>query len=736
MMSFFYSPAAAARSRRGRDKEHPHRRASSASTSGRRAKDLTKPHEFRSPTPRSPQATSVPPSIVSNRPRSLVVSSDATVPSSTSTVRNSEEIDPATIRPGNEGSFETEKTNPTAQATLHSSQHFRTPAALQPYLEDDTSEKDECSKPATSVDKRSAARPEADDLVREDSGGQEAAPEGLRRFRPSSEGVAPTVLKSALETSHLHHHAVLLASSQSMERAEAFARHALEQKSLPSPQKGDYGSRRRSEDSEGAGMQMEMQERRRSRLSQVLAQHGESMGEPSNSFARTFTPPSGPLGAIPSHTPLFMSPIPMRATIPTGPEQTVERSGVPVYPPSSYYAYPSFSSDRSSGNFPHIPYYMDQVIQPAGPSAFYHPLDPASSMGAGEGHALRPQTAEAVAPSFDYAQDVLARVENALPSVHRLVHLYKETSNQTSLQLTTLRQADAEKNDLLREKDHYIHQLLVELEQDGQRHRHEQESLEEQLVILQRECKHLRDGMVLGNDSGQYIKDQPADLSFKQKSFGTTKSAVSGPMPYDVEESCDEGHAKSPAKSSESLACSLESSTSNTTRHHEAHPIEEDPASDRMGTERQGESASVASGVSVAEKAHLAHSAAHASTSVKDSMIVTDGSERSPLAAKTLSMDHEPLTELMPGSFDLCEGKKTADLQEGPTEKPDQPVLIRADALSTENAELRRRLERLQVQWSHDRTQLAETNHRLERAATKLGIENVSLACRSFCVKG
>ena len=723
MMNFFYSPAAAARSRRGRDKDHHHGRASSTSTSGRRTRESTKPNETRSPTPKSPQSTTSHPNIGSDHSRSqLTAQNDLEQPTPVGVAQGRPDIGSESARADEQGHSKDDRKGPDTHASSQLPYQVRTPASLQPYLEDDISEGEEETPTAIASNDRTVVQPEvAPSHPRETT----AAPilEPVQDSLLKSHGdeslthsVASTILEGGTED-----HAGKAVAPPELSKPIHATKDDNESRVYQSVSQRQDLSRPQSKRTDESGIRSEMQERRRSRLSQsFVAPDGTTYAEPSSNFGRAFTPPVGPLGAAPSSSsPLFMSPVPMRAPYPA--YEPYASRGVPsTYPPGYYPSHPmGHPPPRSMGHISQIPHYMDQLIQNNGAVPYYQPLELTSSVHTGDDNTLGPEELEGARPAYDPALALLARVENALPDLHQFVQQYKETSNHMDMQLETFRRADAHKTDLLREKDHYIHRLAGELEHYGHQHMHERKSLEMQLIRLEEECRRLKDNALLTLNPRQAFAEERQVSQFRvsMAEQGTPRdTAVAqeekrGPPEHEdmtIRTQAEGGStagtedADNPALLSQSQERTRASSSANKELETKESPNKNIPG----GPEAQA-TVPVEKGQLIEGKSHISGEAGQ----------ISHTSDKAPTQKRW--------KEVMPGAFDIGEGEKI-EVQEGSDEDAYSGHSSSKEMLLLENLKLRSDLEKVRASWESDKVRLLETNRRLECAAAKLGIENVS----------
>ena len=708
MLPFFYSPAAAARNRRGRDREHHHARhgrASSASTpGGRRAKESAKGSDARSPTPKSPQSVSIQPVPASDRPRSqLVAPCDFEQLPSTGTSAAAAEIGSAPVRAEEPEKSAADTIGQEPPATLSLSQQFRTPASLQPYLEDDNSESGEDVGPPPSTsnpavipsDLASASAPTGPAAPSKESS-ELGASGRIDSFRQSP--TAPNDGKSVDNT-----------LPSPTEDGDAGRGPPLDQKlakrrlSLQGPQ-----SQRKdhTEAESNAGGQQGTQERRRSMLSQSFV-HSEDSDrvEPASLASRTFTPPVVPVGALPLNSPpQFMSPIPIRASYPLN-----EPFGGQVAPPAAFATgfYPRRSlnvyTEQYAGHpaYHHVPHYMDQMIQGEPPMA-YQPIT--SSFHSLEQPIMEEAQTDVAQLPFHSVPALLGRVEKALPDIHQLVQQLKDMSNHMHLQLAEFRQADYEKNELLRDRDHHIHQLSGELEQHDLERAHERATLEQQLFSLEIEYKRLRDEALQAQQTGKHLLLERKGTRSRSNTL-PTKEAI---PPHTAKE----GQALQQIKHESPQTGCEDDNIASTQQRSKVGEVAGSPVQD--GNEIRSRVEDEMKQFAMAPETRLAGGR------YLDAELDTFSST----IAREVYIP-ETRTKLMPGAFEQVETEAIEEQEplgnETSHHDPSGP-----GSLEEENILLRDELQRLRLGWESDKSQLIETNHKLECAAIKLGIENVS----------
>ena len=504
MMSFFYSPAGAlARNRRGREKEHHHRRASSASATGRRIREPNKPHETRSPTPRSPQATTSPPKTILNLASPAVPRDEG----SSSQALSAAEEDAANAAPASkqveELQAETDKTVQNDAGQHHSFHSFRTPSSLQPYLEDDISETSE--EDSTAVVDTVVVTTKKDSFQEPHSTNTAA-----RRKRSSTLG-GSTVSKSKMPQGADDSSQDLPDASERRTREVTQRRFDFDQHSAHTANTNENTGQEDAEMSPEASAgyarhgrksiddperRTEMKEKRRSILSQhLVSPDGSIYVEPSSVCSRSFTPPAGPLGAMsPNSPPPFHSPVPVRAPYPPQPYNTHLR-GHPAaytYPPGYHAAYPiSLGAERPPGQIRPVSNYMDQMIGSGQAPALYQQQELASPMHSDDTRTLAANSWGPPGVPYGSLNGMLARIEGALPDIHQLLFQYREVLSQIAHQTATFRDADAQKIELLRNKDQIIDQLAKEVEH-SQSHTLERKNLEMKTLQLEDECRKLK----------------------------------------------------------------------------------------------------------------------------------------------------------------------------------------------------------------------------------------------------
>ena len=89
--------------------------------------------------------------------------------------------------------------------------------------------------------------------------------------------------------------------------------------------------------------------------------------------------------------------------------------------------------------------------------------------------------------------ELLRRVESAIPDLHLLLDLYREMSVQLEARKKSIRQAEAQRAEMTRQKEAYIDGLVKELEESSRKHSTERCELRLQISSLEEKHKELQD---------------------------------------------------------------------------------------------------------------------------------------------------------------------------------------------------------------------------------------------------
>ena len=609
--------------------------------------------------------------------------------------------------------------NQGGPGTIHLSHPVRTPASLQPYLEDDVSETPEDSEAITGWTGLGDKRPELSQFHNEEKANPtkqepplEQEPlevnEAVQKRTDTPVGVGGEAKQSGSSL-----------SKRSEETRQGSAGET--QKAGVSRPVSQYDTDQHQHHTDAAdapGPLVEMQERRRSRLSQAFASPEESVcAEPSGPFQRTFTPPAGPLSAMPLNSPpQFMSPMPMRAAYPSH-EHFAVHGGSNTYPPGQYGVHPmAIGPDRAPPYATHIPRYMDHMIQGTGPVTFGQPREMNSSFHSDDVQAISASSANPAEASYDPTGGLLARVESALPDIHQLIYRHREVSSQMNIQISTFRNADAQKNELLREKDLLISRLAMELQEHHHQHMHERSQLEIKLNHLKDEQRRLKDKTTRRQASeppgmgqvGELIAQTAPTLEF-QTSGGQSPDLCEKTLPEHKDTYKVSGFLEQPSAKPDSF----ETSTSHSPQG-ESRMV---PQEARGMAQKSGEDAKAIQAEPIIATEGPVAMLETRTDPAGNAQQPDEASERRPATKRTR-------THLI-DIGDLEEGEKI-EVEMASDQEHDHKDHTANEALVLENLKLRDDLKSVHSNWETDKAELVETNRRLGQAAVKLGIENVS----------
>ena len=609
-----------------------------------------------------------------------------------------------------EKSADADHLNQSGHEPLHASYSFRTPASLQPYLEDDVDEAAEGSEVitgATSLGDEPPGHSQSypDKAVSVDQGSplkQQSHDEdgAVQKDTSAPADIGDEVQRSGGSTSKKANEVGQVSAGETQKGAAP---------SRPVSQSDTTQHQHHRDATEPPVPPMEMQERRRSRLSQAYASPEDSAyADTSENFSRTFTPPIGPLSTMPSNTPpQFMSPMPVRAAYPSH-ERFAVHGGSSTYPPGHYGLRPlAIGSDRANPYSVHMPHYMDHMAQGPAPMPFGQPREFNSSYRQDELQVISPSSMNPAEATYDPTSGLLARVESALPDIHQLIYRHREVSSQMNIQISTFRNADAQKNELLREKDHLIDSLTMQLQEHHHQHMHERSLLEMKLRHLKEEQRGLKD---------KVTRHQVSEPAIVERGEDNTAQAASKSEPEAERGQLAKLHGNPPVESNDIQKASglpdqalARSDPVDTITGQVSQGARDVPQQFAEGiAPSPAESVVATKGCATMPEAHT--------DAAGDGQQPGEPRDKRPVIKRTR-------THLIDVD-DLEEGEKI-EVEMASDQEPDAPTKDTNEALVLENSKLRDDLKSVQSSWATDKAELVETHRRLELAAIKLGIENV-----------
>ena len=96
----------------------------------------------------------------------------------------------------------------------------------------------------------------------------------------------------------------------------------------------------------------------------------------------------------------------------------------------------------------------------------------------------------------DDAIDLLQRIQSAIPDLHTLVNKYRETSGRLGEREFRIKESEAQKTAVLKQKEAYIQQLVKELEAISTKHSAESSKLRLEIGNMEEKQKTLQDSWV------------------------------------------------------------------------------------------------------------------------------------------------------------------------------------------------------------------------------------------------
>ncbi|MCJ1288150.1 hypothetical protein MMC26_007505 [Xylographa opegraphella] len=115
--------------------------------------------------------------------------------------------------------------------------------------------------------------------------------------------------------------------------------------------------------------------------------------------------------------------------------------------------------------------------------------------------------------SGDYVKEndaaaLMYRIQNTMPDIYLLMDRYRETMGQLAFQENRARQAEAEKSQIVKQKEKYIDHLATELDSAAQRHLAEISKFRLEMSILEEKHKETQENLVASVDSRMELESE------------------------------------------------------------------------------------------------------------------------------------------------------------------------------------------------------------------------------------
>lgn len=196
-----------------------------------------------------------------------------------------------------------------------------------------------------------------------------------------------------------------------------------------------------------------------------------------------------------------------------------------AFPPSAHSSFAGFGTPQ--GSFPTIP-----MQSP--------PLQRQGSLGSGTGYVGDPLTGPPPPPpplsassaemaliasaggsvgAEDDANELLHRIQSAIPDLHQLLNRYRETSAQLGMREELIRKAEAQQADALKQKEYYIDSLCKQLEITAHKHSAESSKLRLEIGNLEEKARELADSLAATETSRSELEEAKRALEREKADF-------------------------------------------------------------------------------------------------------------------------------------------------------------------------------------------------------------------------
>ena len=135
-----------------------------------------------------------------------------------------------------------------------------------------------------------------------------------------------------------------------------------------------------------------------------------------------------------------------------------------------------------------------------------HPMEPAAKSAGGGPQSQSPE---------DDAIDLLRRIQSAIPDLHTLVNKYRETSGRLGERESRIKESEAQKAAVLKQKETYIQQLVKEIETISTKYSAESSKLRLEIGNMEEKQKSLQDSWTAEKKSKGELEEAHRNLQAK-----------------------------------------------------------------------------------------------------------------------------------------------------------------------------------------------------------------------------
>ena len=332
----------------------------------------------------------------------------------------------------------------------------------------------------------------------------------------------------------------------------------------------------------------------------------------------------------------------------------------------------------------------------------------------------------------DDTVDLLNRIHNAIPDLHRLLDRYREISSQLSHQLALTHQKEEQVNETLKQKEYQIHHLGKEMEQSLHKHSAESSKLRLEIGNLEEKQRELQDVVVARKKSIDQFEATNQILYKEKEVLETRVKELSTIIEHDRSQWKEQIYAEFGEKEKkilEELQHKTEAETDLQTRlldMNKVHSKELEEwkatsAQERIELERSYD----------AKRQHL-----ETSLNIKQEQ-VDEYRRKEHICREDWESDRRSIIDAWSEErtkLDIMSEKQRIDMMSLHSQEKE---MLRKDwsasqkisnaRFEEENTNLRKEIEKLKNGWDSDRSKFTKTTNELKAAAARLDNENIGL---------